>query len=314
MMHMPKPLLYFAAIFLVVLSACVGTDYLNDPIMLQPARIEITPNTFALEVGKSTTLQAAYYDSLGNNVPSIVFNWLSSDPATVAIDASGKATALKTGQARITAHARNVASAAALLTVVADPNQVATVEVTPAGGMLAVGSTLQLNAVARNLSGAVLSGKTFTWRSSNAGVASVNASGLVAALAAGEANITAQVEGVESAGARLSVVSTSRSGAFTRNPNTSYNVGGTATLEQQPNGALVLKLGGDFSTSNGPGLEVFLSPTNGVGASSVNLGRLQKTSGAQSYNVPSSVTLASHDWVIIHCVPFNVTFGSAQLR
>mgnify|MGYP001596321851 CR=1 FL=1 len=313
-MRIPTRFLCAHAILLLTLAACVGTDYITDPLMLQPARIEVTPNTLALEVGKSTILQAAYYDSLGNLVTGITFNWSSSDPATVAIEASGKATALKAGQVRITAQARNVASAVALVTVVADTNQVATVEITPVSGMLAVGSTLQLGAIARNLGGAALTGRTFSWRSSDATVASVNASGLVTALAVGETNIAAKVEGVESADARLSVASTRLSGAFTKRPGTSYNVSGTATLEQQTDGSLRLKFGADFSSSNGPGLDVYLSTTNLVGANSLSLGRLQSTMGEQSYNVPSNVRLTTYNWVIIHCVPFNVTFGYAQLR
>ncbi len=301
-------------ISLFILTGCVGTDYINDPLIQVPARIAITPEVVALEVGKTATLQAAYYDSLGNRVSPLAFTWMSSDPATVLIDAQGIATALKPGQAHITAQARNVTSAAALLTVVADPNQVATVEVSPASSMLALGSTQQFTALVRNLNGAVLSGKTLSWRSSDATVASVNANGLVTALASGETNIFAEVESVKSLGAMVNVVSTSRTGTFTKNPSTSYNVSGTATLERQAAGALVLNFGSNFSSSNGPGLEVFLSTTKTVGANSVNLGRLQRTTGAQSYNVPNSVTLTSHEWVIIHCVPFNVTFGFAQLR
>jgi len=308
---------YLQAAFVIVvlaLAGCVGTDYIADPFSLKPARIEVVPGNLALEVGKTTAFQATYYDSLGNRVFGTAFNWASSDPATAAIDANGAATTLKAGQARITAQARNVTSAPALLTVVADPNQVATVVVTPDNGSLAVGGTLQFTASARNLSGAALSGKTFTWRSSQPAIATVSNAGLATALATGQAQITATVDNVESSVARLSVVSTSRSGPFTKRPNTSYNVSGAATLEQQPSGALVLKLGEDFSSSNGPGLEVFLSATNTVGANSISLGRLQKTSGAQSYNVPSAVTLTTYDWVIIHCVPFNATFGYAQLR
>ncbi len=313
-MRMRTDLPYFHAILTLLLAGCVGTDYINDPLTLMPARIEVTPNILALEVGKTATFQAAYYDSLGNSVPSITFNWSSSDPATVAIDANGNVAALKAGQARITAQARNVASEAALLTVVADPNQVAAVIVTPDSSTLLLGATQQFNAVARNLSGAMLSGKTVTWRSSNPAIATVSNMGLAAAVALGEAQIIARIEGVESPGARLHVVSTSRSGSFTKRPGTSYNVSGTATLEQQPSGNFQLSFGNDFSSSNGPGLEVFLSTTNTVGANSLNLGRLQRTTGAQSYAVPSNITLTTYGWVIIHCVPFNLTFGYAQLR
>lgn len=301
-------------LMIAALAGCVGTDYIADPLMLQPARILVTPEVQALEVGKAVQFQATYFDSLGNKAEGLAFSWSSSDPTLVAIDANGNARALKVGQARITAQARNLASAPALLTVVADPNQVATVEVSPSSHMLAPGSTLQFSATARNLNGAVISGKTFTWRSSNPVIASVNADGLLTALVAGEVQITAKVEGVSSPNVLVTVTSTSRTGTFTKNPSTSYNVSGTATLERQTNGALVLRFSDTFSSSNGPGLEVILSTTKTAGANSVNLGRLQKTSGAQTYNVSNAVTLTSHDWVIIHCVPFNVSFGYAQLQ
>jgi hypothetical protein len=142
----------------------------------------------------------------------------------------------------------------------------------------------------------------------------VSGNGLAIGIKAGRVNIIAAADGVESPAAPLTVLGTSRSGTFTKRPGTSYNVSGTATLEQQSNGSLVLRFGSDFSSSSGPGLEVFLSTTNTVGSNSRNLGRLQRTSGAQSYNVPAGVTLTTYSWVIIHCVPFNVTFGYAQLQ
>jgi hypothetical protein len=298
-----------AALFL----GCVGTDLVNEPVATMPARIAINPTSSAVEVGKTTSFQAVYYDSLGNAAAGVAFQWSSADPAIASVDASGQVSGKQVGQTRITASARGIVSAPAMLTVVANPNQVARVVVTPDSGEVTVGGTLQFNAVARNLSGEVIGGKTFTWRSSDAAIASVN-SGLATGMRAGKVNIIAAVDGVESPPARLTVLGTSRSGTFARNPNTSYNVSGTATLEQQPNGSLVLKFGSDFSTSNGPGLEVFLSTTNTVGANSRNLGRIKSTSGAQSYAVPAGVSLTTYNWVIIHCVPFNVTFGYAQLQ
>lgn len=296
------------------LAGCVGTDLINEPVTLVPARITITPTSAALEVGKATSFQAVYYDSLGNAATGVAFQWISADPAIASVNANGQVSGRQVGQTRITARARDIASAPAMLTVVANANQVAHVIVTPDSGQINVGGTLQFNAVARILNGDVIRNRTFTWRSSDATIATVNSSGLATGLKSGNVNIMASVEGVESPPAHLTVLSTSRSGTFTRNPSTSYTVSGTATLEQQPNGSLVLRFGNDFSSSNGPGLEVFLSTTNTVGANSRNLGRLQRTSGAQSYSVPAGVSLTTYNWVIIHCVPFNVTFGYAQLQ
>jgi uncharacterized protein YjdB len=73
----------------------------------------------------------------------------------------------------------------------------ASVVVAPsADTLISIGDTLQLSAVARDGSGAVMSGKTFTWSSSDETVATVSASGLVTAVANGMAQIAAIADGV----------------------------------------------------------------------------------------------------------------------
>ena len=74
---------------------------------------------------------------------------------------------------------------------------VASVEVTPAADtILALGQTQQLSAVAKDAAGDPIPGKTFTWRSSAPGIASVDtASGLVTGVANGAASIAATVDG-----------------------------------------------------------------------------------------------------------------------
>ena len=87
-----------------------------------------------------------------------------------------------------------------------DPNLVVvTVQVTPATDTLnALGLTRQLTATAANASGGPISGKTFTWTSSDSTVATVNVSGLTTAVDNGTATITATVDGI--AGAATLVV------------------------------------------------------------------------------------------------------------
>ncbi|UCC24558.1 MAG: hypothetical protein JSU98_12560 [Gemmatimonadales bacterium] len=76
------------------------------------------------------------------------------------------------------------------------------VEITPGGDGLAVGEDVQLSAQAYNVVGAEVSGRTFTWGTSNSGVVSVTASGLASGVAAGgPAIITAISDGPEAVGA-----------------------------------------------------------------------------------------------------------------
>lgn len=86
----------------------------------------------------------------------------------------------------------------------ATPAAVATVTITPDGGSVRVGRTMSLAATARDAAGNALAGRTVTWRSSADSVARVDASGLVTAVAAGSATITAESEG-RSAQATLTV-------------------------------------------------------------------------------------------------------------
>lgn len=75
--------------------------------------------------------------------------------------------------------------------------QVTSVVVTsPIGLRLAVGRTVQLTAVARDASGAVVPGVLLAWTSSAPGVAEVSGAGLVTGRAEGAATITAQTTGI----------------------------------------------------------------------------------------------------------------------
>ena len=74
---------------------------------------------------------------------------------------------------------------------------VASVVVTPVNATLvSLGETVQLTASARDASGNTISGKTFTWSSSDQTIATVNSTGLVTAVANGAATITATTDGV----------------------------------------------------------------------------------------------------------------------
>src|SRR4029077_14739203 len=80
------------------------------------------------------------------------------------------------------------------------------VTVSPASPSVPVGQTVQLTATPKDGSGNPLSGRTVTWATSNAALATVSASGLVTGVAAGTATITATSEG-KSGKATVSVTS-----------------------------------------------------------------------------------------------------------
>jgi len=79
---------------------------------------------------------------------------------------------------------------------------VASVEVSPANATLtSVGATQQFTATARNASNSAIAGQTFTWTSSSPGVATVDTSGLAAAVAHGTTTIVAAAAGKQDSAA-----------------------------------------------------------------------------------------------------------------
>jgi hypothetical protein len=75
------------------------------------------------------------------------------------------------------------------------PAPVSSVTLTPAADTLSAGDTLRLQAVVRDNLGNVLTGRAVTWTSGAGTVASISAAGLVTAVAAGTATMTATSEG-----------------------------------------------------------------------------------------------------------------------
>lgn len=72
---------------------------------------------------------------------------------------------------------------------------VGAVSIEPAARALNIGESTSLVALARTASGSVVNGKTFTWSTSSAAIASVSTDGSVTGVSAGTATISASVDG-----------------------------------------------------------------------------------------------------------------------
>ena len=164
-----------------------------------PARVEITPAADTVELADSVTLAAVAQDAGGVPLPGRPIAWSTLNASVATVSGSGVVRGVTLGTAGIvatTAGAGGVPVAdTALVTVV--PVPVDSVEVTPGSLSLLIGETAPLAAVLRDRNGSVLSGRTVTWSSSDAAVASVDENtGVVTSGAAGTATITALSEGV----------------------------------------------------------------------------------------------------------------------
>jgi parallel beta-helix repeat protein len=169
--------------------------------------VTISPSTLATTVGQQTQLAALVRDASGNVLLNRSVTWSTSNAATASISAGGLLTAVAAGSVKITAVSENKRGSLTVTVgpvgspVVPDTTSApevplaASVSVTLNASTLTVGQTAQANATVLDAQSNVLTGRSVSWTSSDATVASVNANGQVAGLKAGSAVITGSVDG-----------------------------------------------------------------------------------------------------------------------
>ena len=181
----------------VLLTGCSGdsdtpTGTVAPPsvptsVTLSPAAAELTA------LGGTVQLTAEVRDRNGQAMTGATVVWSSSDASVATVAQSGLVTAVANGTATITAAAGGVSGTAAM-TVAQAPDSVA---VSPTETIIAaLGDTVRLAAEAFDANGHGVVGAEFSWESSAASVATVDAAGLVTAVANGTATITAGAGGV----------------------------------------------------------------------------------------------------------------------
>ena len=159
------------------------------------ASVTVAPTTLSLVVGQTGPLTATVKDANGNVLTGRTVTWTSGNTGVATVSSSGVVTAVAAGSATITAASGGQQGTASVTVTNPAPAPVATVTLAPTTLSLTVGQTGPLTPTLKDANGNVLTGRTVTWSSDTPGVATVSTSGVVTAVAAGTATITATSEG-----------------------------------------------------------------------------------------------------------------------
>ncbi len=181
------------------LSGTGGTTLVVGAMAVAPAkvtRVQVIPDSLALSRGATGDFSAVAYDSTGNVLTGRTITWTSSDSVTAAVSSTGTVTAVSPGAATVTATVEGVGGSAKVIVSSPPPATVARVVVSPDSAVLQPGHTADLDAAAYDAGGHVLTGRAVTWTTLDSTIARVGADGMVTAVAAGTAQVTATVEGV----------------------------------------------------------------------------------------------------------------------
>jgi hypothetical protein len=287
---------------LLILASCSKKSADVAPVEI-PERLELSPAVKSIVIGDVTSFNAVFYDKLGKVIATPQnISWSSSKVNIATISSTGAITGIGSGQTTIKATYNDI-EATALLTVVANNNEVATVTIEAVKEINLNQSTV-LQAVVKNNLGQVLQGLTVSWQSDNVNLVEVTQTGIIKGISYGTANVKATVEGIQSNSTMVQVI---RSGTF--------GSGGTGTAKLKiENNILKLQTSSNFSVSTSPpDLRVFLtnSSTNITGA--VEVASLTQKTGEQTWNLPANVSITQYRYVMVWCKQFGGVYGLADL-
>lgn len=173
-------------------SAVINVTTASSPTV---ASVSVSPTSASVAVGSSTTLQATARDASNNVIPGATMAWSSSNTSIATVDQNGKVTGVAGGSATITVSSGGKSATAAVTVTASSSGPVSTITVSPSTTSVDVGSSVTLQATARDASGNVVGGVSFSWSSSNTGTATVNGSGTVTGVSTGTVTITALASG-----------------------------------------------------------------------------------------------------------------------
>jgi len=159
--------------------------------------VQISPATISIGVGSNQQFTATghYSDSSSKDITRSA-QWISSDSSVASINSSGMAVGSNSGTVTITAKSGTQQSTASLTISPAASNLVS-IALSPLAASVPVNTSQQFSAIGTYSDGSTSDLTTVvSWSSSSTATAAINASGLLAAVAAGSTNVSASFAGV----------------------------------------------------------------------------------------------------------------------
>lgn len=180
----------------VTISATAGgkTGTYDINVQYPVGTVAVGPTGQSIRQEGSVTMTATLTGTDGKPAVGRKVTWSSSNPDVAKVNATtGVVSGVADGVANIIATSEGVSGQTAV--TVAGLPVISTITVATTGAAFAaVGGTKQLTATAKAQSGTTISGTTFAWTSSSPAVATVDASGLVTCVTAGNSTVSATAD------------------------------------------------------------------------------------------------------------------------
>ena len=179
-----------------VVIACGGsTETTTPPVVKNTPVVTMVSIAFGegeLEIGSTLPATLDVRDQGGLALIGRTATWTSSAPAIASVDAAGTVTGVAVGTATITAKVEGKIGESPILVILP---RVATVTIALPGAIVA-GQSAALVATLKDKNGTALIGRIVAWTSSDTRIATIDANGLLSALAGGTTTVSARSEGI----------------------------------------------------------------------------------------------------------------------
>ncbi len=189
---MRRPSYLVLSLLLTTFVVSCSADNASGPIPVAGIAIAASGGATSVTAGTTLQLSAVVKDASGATLSGRTVTWSSSNVAAATVDVSGVVRGVAVGTTTITAASEGIISTLALAVT---PVPVASVTIGGVPTGLVPKVTAQLAATALDAAGVTLTGRTATWQTSSATVATISETGMLTAVAAGSATITATIEG-----------------------------------------------------------------------------------------------------------------------
>ena len=189
----------------ITVSSGYATASTTVSVEQEAGSIVVTPSSATLDrVGQTVQLEAVVYDTGNTAIPGAAVLWSSSNPEYATVDANGLVTAVSSGTTQITATSGGVKAYRPVFVEIMQVPVIIELNLSKAT-LTSIGQTVQLGALVYDSDGVAIPGVVVAWSSSHPEVATVDSTGLVAAVSNGTTLVTA-TSGAVSTTATITVV------------------------------------------------------------------------------------------------------------
>ena len=295
----------------VVITATSGTKTGSATVnVLAPpaASVSINLPSDTLPTGVEVQSTVTVLDASGSSLSGKTIGYQSSNPSVATVNSTGVVKGVADGSTTISAI---VDGKIGSKRITVGGRRAALLSITPGSASISAGQKAQLNANVLDQMGLEMPGQTITWQSGNQAVAQVSSTGLVTAISAGSATITA-VSGTLSSNATISVVNAPVASVLIAPTTVSMVMNGSpATLSANAFDASGDLLSGRVATWSSQNPIVASVNSSGV-VTAIGVGSTTISATIESKTASVTVTVGTAPAAPVALV--TVTLGSATLN